>query len=421
MAEKPKSIWRSTLGILTITSGMWMIGGNMTGPFWGLYVLYLGGTPFHIGLISAISSVASLLPSLVGGYFADTYSRKKLVYGLQMAMAINGAIYIFAPSWEWLILARSIDSVISGLRHPAFNALLADSTKSERRTMDYAIFNSVPSLIGLASPYLIGILMDRYGILPAQRLAYVILMFFAMGSAFIRYKYIEEPKIPSRDINLRPVEVAGGTWRDTLETIHAFPNRVWAIISIGCIYTFAVSMANVFAVTYAVEDVIHLTSTDWGLVTIISTIIIIISSVPLALIAEKYGKRRMILISLFATPIPIIGFIYSNGLTQTILSLATLTFIGNVGGIASQALFTDYFPTRQRGRINAIMQVIGSTQNFSYSSMLGGIAGSLGNIVGGFLYSQASYSSPFFAMALVIIIAAILSHFYVKEAEKPES
>jgi MFS family permease len=61
-----------------------------------------------------------------GGYLADVFSRKKLVYGLQMAMAFNGIIYIFAPSWEWLLLARSIDSIISGLRSPAFSALLAE-------------------------------------------------------------------------------------------------------------------------------------------------------------------------------------------------------------------------------------------------------------------------------------------------------
>jgi MFS family permease len=136
LAEKPKSIWRSNLGILSITSGIWMIGGNMTGPFWGLYVLYLGGTPFHIGLISAVSAILSLPTSLIGGHLADILSRKKLVYGLQFAVALNGIIYILAPSWEWLLIARSIESIVSGLRNPAFSAFLADSTKPERRTMD---------------------------------------------------------------------------------------------------------------------------------------------------------------------------------------------------------------------------------------------------------------------------------------------
>jgi MFS family permease len=397
-----------------------MIGGNMTGPFWGLYVLYLGGSPFHIGLISAVSAIISLPTSLIGGYLADIISRKKLVYGLQLAIALNGLIYILAPSWEWLLLARSTESVISGLRNPAFSAFLADSTTTERRTMDYALWNSVPPLFGLASPYLIGVLMDRYGILPAQRLAYVVLMIVATVTALIRYRYLEDTKRISGNLRLGLDAVVRGTWMGLMETIRTLPRRIWILIMLGCLYQFAFSMACIFAVTYAVEDAIHVTSSDWGLVTTASTIIIIASSLPLAMLVNKRGRRNLILVSLLITPLTVLGFIYSTGLNQVILAYSTLTLLGNVGGIASQALFTDYFPTAHRGRINALMSVIGSTQNFSFLMMGGGLVGSLGNVVGGILYGQVSYSSPFIAAALVIAITALLSLVYLKETTKPE-
>ncbi|MCX6655334.1 MAG: MFS transporter [Candidatus Bathyarchaeota archaeon] len=420
MAEKPKSVWRSNLGVLSITSGLWMIGGNMTGPFWGLYVLYLGGSPFHIGLISAVSAILSLPTSLIGGHLADIISRKKLVYGLQIGIALNGIIYILAPSWEWLLLARSIESVISGLRNPAFSAFLADSTKAERRTMDYALWNSVPPLFGLASPYIIGVLMDRYGILPAQRLAYVVLMVVATVTALIRYRYLEDTTSVGRGLRLGFDEVVRGTLSDLGETIRALSRRVRVLIVLGCLYQLAVSMAGIFAVTYAVEDVIHVASSDWGLVSTASTIIIIVSSVPLALLANRQGKRKLVLVSLLVTPFAVLGFAYSTGLNQVLLFYSTITLLGNLGGIASQALFTDYFPMEHRGRINAFMSVIGSTQNFSFSMMGGGIVGSLGNVVGGVLYGQVSYSAPFIAAALVIAVTALLSFVYLKETMSPE-
>jgi MFS family permease len=396
-----------------------MIGGNMTSPFWGLYVLYLGGSPFHIGLISAVSAILSLPTSLIGGHLADIVSRKKLVYGLQFGIALNGVIYILAPSWEWLLLARSIESVISGLRNPAFSAFLADSTKAERRTMDYALWNSVPPLFGLASPYLIGVLMDRYGILPAQRLAYVVLMVVATVTALIRYRYLEDTTRVGGDLRLG-FEVVRGTWSDLGETIRAFSRRVRILIMLGCLYQFAVSMASIFAVTYAVKDVIHVTSSDWGLVSTVSTIIIIVSSVPLALLANRQGKRKLVLASLLVTPITVIGFAYSTGLNQVLFFFSSITLLGNLGGIASQALFTDYFPMEHRGRINAFMSVIGSTQNFSFFMMGGGIVGSLGNVVGGILYGQVSYSAPFIAASLVIAVTALLSFVYLRETVKPE-
>ena len=62
-----KSLWRSNLGIMMISSGLWRLGGRMTWPFWALYVLQLGGSAFHIGLIAAVSSVFSLIPAFFGG------------------------------------------------------------------------------------------------------------------------------------------------------------------------------------------------------------------------------------------------------------------------------------------------------------------------------------------------------------------
>jgi MFS family permease len=397
-----------------------MIGGNMTSPFWGLYVLYLGGSPFHIGLISAVSAILSLPTSLIGGHLADIISRKKLVYGLQFGLALNGVIYVLAPSWEWLLLARSIDSVISGLRNPAFSAFLADSTRAERRTMDYALWNSVTPLFGLVSPYMIGVLMDRYGIIPAQRLAYVVLMAIATLTALMRYRYLEDTTRVGGGLRLGFDAVVRGTWSELRETIRALSRRVRVLIVLGCLYAFAVSMAGIFAVTYAVEDVIHVASSDWGLVSMASTIIIVVSSVPLALLANRQGKRNLVLASLLVTPFAILGFAYSTGLNQVLLFYSAITLLGNLGGIVSQALFTDYFPKEHRGRINAFMSVIGSTQNFSFSMMGGGIVGSLGNLVGGFLYGQVSYSAPFIAATLVIAVTALLSFVYLKETMSPE-
>jgi predicted MFS family arabinose efflux permease len=44
----------------------------------------------------------------------------------------------------------------------------------------------------------------------------------------------------------------------------------------------------------------------------------------------------------------------------------------------------------------------------------------LGNVVGGVLYGQVSYSAPFIAGALVIAVTALLSLVYLRETVKPE-
>jgi MFS family permease len=417
---KKRSILRSNLGILAITSGMWTFGGSMVNPFWGLYVLFLGGSPFHIGLISAVSSALALLPSMFGGYLADRLSRKKMVYGLQVLLALNTFIYIFARSWVWLLVARSFDAIISGFRNPAFSAFLADSTRAEERVRNYGIWNTVPPLFGLISPYLIGIFMDKYGVIQAQRWAYVVLMIVTSVTAYIRYRYLEETAPTTGRLDINPSHMVRETLRNFKETIKVLSHQTWALILLGAFYQFGVSLISLFMVTYAVEDVIHISSSDWGLINTISTVLVIFTSLPFAMLAERVGKRRLILVSLFTTPFAILGFIFSPRLPLVLLSFSILTVLGSMGSVASQALFTDYFPRTHRGRINALTSVVGSTQSFSFLMAGGGVVGSLGNIVGGLLYGKVSYASPFILMAAVIIATALFSLRYVFDPKKQE-
>jgi MFS family permease len=419
MAKK-RSILRSNLGILAITSGMWTFGGSMVGPFWGLYVLYLGGSPFHIGLISSVSSALALLPSMFGGYLADRLSRKKMVYGLQVLLALNTFVYIFARSWVWLLVARSFEAIISGFRNPAFSSFLADSTRAEERVRNYGLWNTVPPLFGLVSPYLIGVFMDKYGIIQAQRWAYVVLLIVTSSTAYIRYRYLEETKLVTDKLDINPRHMVKETLRDFRETIRVLSRQTWALILLGALYQFGVSLISIFMVNYAVEDVIHVSSSNWGLINTVSTVIVITTSIPFAMLAERVGKRRLILISLFATPFAIMGFTYSPGLPMALLSFSVLTVLGSMGSVASQALFTDYFPKTHRGRINALTSVIGSMQSFSFLMAGGGIVGSLGNIVGGLLYGRVSYASPFLMMAAIIMMMALASLRYIVEPGKQE-
>ena len=105
-----RSLWRSNIGVMMISAGLWRVGGGMAWTFFAIYVLQLGGNYIHIGIISAVSAVASLIPAFFGGYLADTVGRKKMVYSMSYLLAFNSVIYLFAQSWEWLLIGRTLDS-----------------------------------------------------------------------------------------------------------------------------------------------------------------------------------------------------------------------------------------------------------------------------------------------------------------------
>jgi len=419
--QETGSLWRGNLAVMVVSSGIWRVGGGMTGPFWALYVLYLGGSYFHIGLISAVSAVLSLIPAFFGGYLADAFGRKRMVSALSALMAINTAIYVLAPGWEWLLVARSLDSVFAGLRQPAFSALIADSTKAETRAMSYGLWQAVPPIFGLASPYAIGVLMDRYGVLPAQRWAYVVLLVTSSAAALMRVRWLSETLPPDP----REVVSLSSVFRETLgdfrKTARVVPRQLWALILIGGLFQFGASLGIVFAVTYATTDVIHLTSAEWGLINTVSTFVSLAVSVPFAISADRYGRLRLVQLSLALTPLAILGFTYSRGFYQAFASYTAMTVLGSMGGVASQALFVDYSPREHRGRIGALTAVIGSTQSFNVQMARGGaVIGAAGNMVGGVLYGGVSYASPFLLMAGIMGSAALIGLLQVKEPKKRE-
>ena len=417
---KKESLWRSNLGVMMISSGLWRIGGRMTWPFWALYVLQLGGNYFHVGLISAVSSVFSLIPAFFGGYLADAYGRKKMIYTMSFLLAFNTVIYLMAPSWEWLLFARSLDAVFGGLRQPAFNALLADSTKAETRAMSYGMWQSIPPIFGLLSPYAIGLLMDRIGILPAQRWAYVILLIFSTLGAFLRYRYLTETLPPEAVEKVSAVAIVRETFSNFKETARVLPRQMWILILMGSLFMFGASTGGIFLVTYATDDVIHLTAAEWGLINTASMVVSMMVSMPFAAMADRYGRLKMVHISLFLTPLILVGFVYSGSFMPAFLYFMALTILGAMGSVASQALFIDFSPREHRGRISALTSVIGATQNFNFSMTGGGtIVGAVGNMIGGALYGD-NYSLPLLLMAGSIGLTAVIGAVFVREPEERE-
>jgi len=55
------------------------IGSGLVYPYFSLYVKFLGGTDFDIGLVSSVGSLAGLFVMIPGGYLTDVYGRRRVI------------------------------------------------------------------------------------------------------------------------------------------------------------------------------------------------------------------------------------------------------------------------------------------------------------------------------------------------------
>ena len=98
-----------------------------------------------IGQLYAVSAVTSAVLLVLFGLLADRFGRKPFVIGGTLLPAVSYAIFLGTTDPVWLTLAAGIGGVglangLSGvLAGSSFNALLAEKTSDENRTMVFSL------------------------------------------------------------------------------------------------------------------------------------------------------------------------------------------------------------------------------------------------------------------------------------------
>jgi AAHS family benzoate transporter-like MFS transporter len=381
------------------------VASGLADPYFSLYVLALGGSYFEVGLTGAIGSLFMVLPLVVAGSLTDVIGRKKLVVFLGLLLACVYVIFSQAPSWEFLLLAQSLTHLIEGFRSPAFASLVADSTEPEDRVLAIALQQRVPQAMRLISPILGGFIIDRVGLLPAMRGFYLLTFFACLATHLLRHKYLAETFTAGGGSLLAGLK---STLIDLKELPSRVPRQALFLIAINAVLHLALMTSDSYWVIYATGDVVGLTASQWGLVTIVQDIIMIVFTIVFSVAADRYGKSRFILASFLLAPLTITLFPFSRTFTEVLVLCAAFSLFTSLRTATFSALFIDYSPHAFRGRLNAFESV---------ASRPTVIAGSL---LGGYLYQNLSKATPFFLNAAIMGGVGAAFFLFIKESTAQE-
>ncbi len=131
-------------------------------------------------------------------------------------------------------------------------------------------------------------------------------------------------------------------------------------------------------------------------------------NLPAGLLSRRYGKRAL----LIAGPVILLVGAIGAALASTLETLVLFRFVQGIGsGIymtMSQALMAQVAAPNERGRIMSLYQ----------SGLLVGTG--LGPMVGGFLAAQFDLTAPFWAYAVVCVIATLLACLVAEPTEPTE-
>lgn len=413
-----REIVKGNLGVMMVSSGIWTFAGQLVTPFQSLYIIHLGGSYFHIGLIASIASISAIIPTLLGGQLADTYGRKKMLYSMSFILSLNSLVFSFARNVQWLIVASILNSLAGGFRQPAFSSIIDDSTDVENRAQSYAFWSIVPPLFGLASPYFMGMYMDKRGVVEAIRVGYVILFAASFIASFLRYLYIEETLKGEKAYKLSLNGLASQTVNGASETVRTLSRPLKILGLMGLFFGFGAAVGSPFWVVYATEDIIKLSLSEWGFITAANTLVGAVISIPLAMVADRYGKLCLLIPAIFITPLAVLGFTLSRSFFEVFIVTVIVTLLGSVGMSSGQALFTDLTEPHHRGRVNALWSIAGTMRSFQVGVAPGSLMGAFGGLLGGYLYENVGGPAPLYIQSIMVGLTAMAGVFLVRETGK---
>lgn len=351
---------------LIVTSGIFL-----TNSFWSLYVLALGASIAEFGLFSLVTGLLPALLIAPMGYLGDRMSRRKLMIVGVFIMGLGPLLNAFATNWVGLIPGTLLGALFPVIR-PVRQALVAEDIEPAERGKAFSTLFTLLMLPNTFLPPLAGVFLDLHGLAAGMR--YLLLMRAALTflAATLRFRYLREGRRPPSAGFRSPLK---------LPALRAFPTEVIrpllsremlkVMLAGSTASAFSMGMMMPFQSVYAVE-VIGLSKTEWGLITAGVGVVRTLSRIPLGGLADRWGRRRSILINYCLQPPLLLAFALASDFTGLFLAMAARILAFNVGGAAWEAMLADIIPSSERGSVygtmgtvemiaNSVAPVLGST------------------------------------------------------------
>lgn len=313
------------------------LGEKMAERFLPLYILALGGGAWAIGALNAMDNLLSALYSFPGGYLADRIGFKK---SLQLFTAIAMAGYlivILIPAWQAVLVGSVFFIAWTAVSLPAIMSLVSKSVPKQNRSFGvslHSFFRRIPMALG---PVIGGILIGAYGRSLGVRIAFVAAFLMGGVALVLVQRYMAEDVSKKSD----------GT-RIRAKIGELFSPELRSLLASDILVRFAEQIPYAFVVIWVVENN-GISPVQFGILTTIEMLTAMLVYIPVARMADAYGKKRFVLITfMFFTAFPLI-LLVSRSFPMLVIAFI-IRGLKEFGEPTRKALIMDLAPEEAKAR-----------------------------------------------------------------------
>jgi MFS family permease len=365
------------------SSGFFMdVSSEMIYPLVPLFLAnVLGVNKSVIGLIEGIAESTASLLKVFSGWFSDRIGNRKWLMALGYGISTLSRPFVaLATGWQHVLGSRFIDRFGKGVRTAPRDAIIAESADKTHLGRAFGFHRAMDTMGAVVGPalafFLLGILSNDYrkvfwlSMIPGAIAVLLIILFITeKKKAFAAHT--DRPKLTMKHFD----------WRFKFFVIIA------ALFAVG-------NSSDVFLILRAEQKGVHTAMIP--IVYLLFNLVYSLSSIPAGMAADKFGKKRVILL----------GFILFAALYYGFAVTGSATAIWVLFGL--YGLFMGLTEGIQKAFLATIIPQDFKATAFGVFNTVVGLAMLPASLIGGWLWDHVSPSATFYFGAITAAASAIL-------------
>lgn len=340
----------------------------------------LGVNKSMIGLIEGIAESTASILKVFSGWFSDRIGRRKnLMLAGYAISTLSRPIIALAGAWQQVLASRFVDRLGKGIRTAPRDAIIAESTESTHLARAFSFHRSLDTMGAAVGPAIALILLQLYN--NNYQMVFWLSMIPGAITVLIIIAFIKDKKRAA----VAPAE------RPRL-TLKHFDWRVKFFIVIATLFALGNS-SDAFLILRAEQ--VGITTVMIPAVYLVFNLFYSLSSIPAGIAADKYGKKRLILLGFILFAGLYYGFAVAKS-TAAVWVLFSLygVFMGLTEGI-QKAFLTTIIPPDFKATAFGVYATVVSFATLPAS------------LIGGLLWDRVPAATFYFGAATATLSATL--------------
>jgi MFS family permease len=358
------------------------VSSEMIYPLMPLFLAnVLGINKSMIGLIEGIAEATASLLKVFSGWLSDRLGqRKNLMIAGYAISTLSRPIVALAGAWQQVLAARFIDRLGKGIRTSPRDAIIAEATEPSHLARAFSFHRSMDTIGAVVGPAIAMILLQWYN--GNYQMVFWLSMIPGMMAVLTIVFFIREKRESPRTATTRPtLTLKHFNWKMKFFVL------ITAIFALGnSSDAFLILRAQQVGVPIVVIPAVYL----------MFNLIYSLSAIPAGIAADRFGKKRLILL----------GFILFAALYYGFAVAGSQTTIWMLFGC--YGLFMGLTEGIQKGFLATIIPPDFKATAFGVHATAVGLATLPASLIGGLLWDRVSPAATFYFGSATATLAALL-------------